>query len=46
MTSEARYRWKHGIRPRLSDVVNGQTVARGRRLSATFRSVIVSDPKY
>lgn len=35
-SSDARYRWKHGIKPRTSD--NG--IRRGRRISMTFRKVI------
>lgn len=35
----ARYAWQHGIPPRKSDVVNGQKIPRGRRLSLTLRTV-------
>jgi len=38
---EARYKWRHGIRGRKSDSVGGQTLGRGRRVSLTFRTVIV-----
>jgi alkylated DNA repair dioxygenase AlkB len=37
LQSEARYKWKHGIAPRKID--NG--VRRGRRISLTFRKVIL-----
>lgn len=37
MTGEARYRWKHRIRARKSD----HGVKRGRRISLTFRNVIL-----
>jgi alkylated DNA repair dioxygenase AlkB len=40
MQGEARYRWKHGIPARKSDVIAGQVIPRGRRLSLTFRQVI------
>jgi alkylated DNA repair dioxygenase AlkB len=39
MQGVARYDWQHGIAPRKTDVVNGQTVPRGRRVSLTFRKV-------
>lgn len=41
MSGEARYRWKHGIPPRKSDFVHGMTIPRGRRVSLTFRSVVL-----
>jgi alkylated DNA repair dioxygenase AlkB len=41
MQDEARYTWSHAISKRKSDLVNGQRIARGRRLSVTFRKVIV-----
>lgn len=37
----ARYEWKHGIPPRKSDMWEGEKHARGRRVSLTFRKVIV-----
>lgn len=40
MQGEARMAWKHGIPARKSDVVGGETIARGRRLSLTFRQVL------
>lgn len=40
MKDEARYRWKHAIAPRKTDIVNGEVIERGRRLSLTFRRVI------
>lgn len=40
-SGEARYRWKHGIPARKSDKIAGQTLPRGRRLSLTFRNVIL-----
>jgi alkylated DNA repair dioxygenase AlkB len=35
----ARYRWKHGIASRKSDVVGEERLERTRRISLTFRSV-------
>jgi len=37
LSDQARYEWEHGIAPRKTDSWHGQRVARGRRLSATFR---------
>jgi alkylated DNA repair dioxygenase AlkB len=33
-----RYAWNHEIPARKSDIVDGMKVARGRRISLTFRS--------
>jgi alkylated DNA repair dioxygenase AlkB len=41
MTGEARYDWLHGIAARHSDVVGGRRLPRDRRVSVTFRKVIV-----
>ena len=40
MQGEARYEWRHAIPARRSDVFDGKTYGRGRRVSLTFRSVI------
>ncbi|MEO1013973.1 MAG: alpha-ketoglutarate-dependent dioxygenase AlkB [Pseudomonadota bacterium] len=40
LTGQARWRWRHGIAPRKSDVVEGRRVSRGRRVSITFRTVM------
>ena len=45
MTGEARYKWKHGIPARKSDTVDGETWQRSRRISITFREVIVKPRK-
>lgn len=37
---EARYKWKHGIAPRKTDLYAGQRFVRGRRVSLTFRTVL------
>ncbi len=37
----ARYQWLHGIPARKSDLCNGQRVQRGRRVSLTFRTVLL-----
>jgi alkylated DNA repair dioxygenase AlkB len=41
MEKEARYDWKHGIAARKSDTVEGITIPRGRRISLTFRKVVL-----
>jgi alkylated DNA repair dioxygenase AlkB len=41
LSGEARLAWKHGIAARKSDVIDGVRVARGRRISVTFRTVRV-----
>ena len=41
LKDEARYNWFHGIRGRKTDEVSGMRVQRGRRVSLTFRSVIL-----
>lgn len=38
---EARYNWMHGISPRKSDIFDGISYNRSRRISLTFRNVIV-----
>ena len=40
MTDESRYLWKHQMRGRLTDIVNGTTVKRGIRYSITFRTLL------
>jgi alkylated DNA repair dioxygenase AlkB len=40
-SGEARYDWRHGIAGRLSDLHEGRKVTRGRRLSLTFRNVLI-----
>lgn len=37
LAGEARFQWRHGIRPRKSDLVDGKRRIRARRLSITFR---------
>jgi len=39
MTGPSRFEWTHHIRPRKSDMRNGQRVARTRRVSLTFRTL-------
>jgi alkylated DNA repair dioxygenase AlkB len=41
LTGEARTTWRHGIKGRLKDIVNGRVVKRDRRVSLTFRDVVV-----
>ncbi len=40
LTEEARYGWKHSIRSRKSDVLDGCVVERQLRVSITFRSIL------
>jgi alkylated DNA repair dioxygenase AlkB len=42
MAGAARYEWKHGIAARKVDTYANQSIVRGRRVSLTFRTVIVS----
>ena len=42
---EARYNWKHGIAPRKSDVIDDERIARHRRISLTFRKVVLTHSK-
>ncbi|MEM9968750.1 MAG: alpha-ketoglutarate-dependent dioxygenase AlkB [Pseudomonadota bacterium] len=39
LSGDARFRWKHGIPKRKSDLINGEKQLRTRRLSITFRNV-------
>ena len=39
MNGEARYRWRHGIRPRKTDWIDVVRSVRERRLSLTFRKM-------
>ncbi|MEO0565910.1 MAG: alpha-ketoglutarate-dependent dioxygenase AlkB, partial [Chloroflexota bacterium] len=42
MTGPGRYDWRHGIAARKSDVIDGVRMPRGRRVSVTFRTVILT----
>jgi alkylated DNA repair dioxygenase AlkB len=42
LRGEARYHWTHGIAKRQHDTVDWQVIPRERRLSVTFRNVIVA----
>jgi alkylated DNA repair dioxygenase AlkB len=44
MTGPARYDWLHGIRACKSDSWAGRTWPRGRRVSLTFRKVLLAEP--
>ena len=39
MSGDSRYKWKHSMPARKSDVVNGKKIPRDRRVSVTFRMV-------
>lgn len=41
MKKDSRYNWYHGIPPRKSDKYNNQNIKRERRISITFRKVII-----
>jgi hypothetical protein len=41
LKDEARNEWLHGIAPRKSDMWEGQKYERQRRVSLTFRKVIL-----
>jgi len=41
MRGEARFNWFHGIRPRKTDKYEDKIIERGRRVSLTFRKVIL-----
>lgn len=41
LKEDARYRWKHGIGARKSDIINGKKYLRTTRISLTFRKVII-----
>lgn len=41
LSGDARYQWKHGIPARKRDKIYGQNLLRERRLSFTFRNVVL-----
>lgn len=42
LSDAARYEWRHSIPARKSDIINGVRFPRGRRLSITFRTVLLN----
>ena len=42
LAGQARFQWQHAIAGRKSDMVDGQRVARSRRVSLTFRTVKIT----
>jgi len=42
LSGEARYQWKHGIAARKSDKLDDTAMPRARRISLTFRNVILN----
>ncbi len=42
LKNEARYRWTHEIPARKSDLIEGERVLRSRRISLTFRKVLLA----
>lgn len=45
LQDEVRYNWLHGIKPNKTDNHNGQKIVRQRRVSLTFRKVILNEKK-
>lgn len=45
LQEEVRYNWLHGIKPNRTDNYNGRKIARQRRVSLTFRKVILNEKK-
>uniref|UniRef100_B8HQU9 2OG-Fe(II) oxygenase n=1 Tax=Cyanothece sp. (strain PCC 7425 / ATCC 29141) TaxID=395961 RepID=B8HQU9_CYAP4 len=43
LSGDARYKWLHGIAKRKSDMYKGEKYIRKRRVSLTFRKVILGD---
>ena len=43
MSGDARYAWRHSIAARKSDLIAGRRFQRGRRVSLTFRTVLVGE---
>jgi alkylated DNA repair dioxygenase AlkB len=43
LAGESRYNWRHAIPGRKTDKVDGRVLARNRRVSLTFRTVIVEE---
>ena len=41
LSGDARYKWQHGIAARKSDKLHGMNLPRGRRISLTFRTVLL-----
>lgn len=41
LAGEARYEWSHGIHARTEDFIANQIIPRSRRISLTFRTVII-----
>src|SRR5262249_37428952 len=44
LQGEARYKWTHAIAKKKQDEWDGKLLPRGRRLSLTFRNVLVTAP--
>ncbi len=42
LSGDARYAWRHSIAPRKTDHLNGSEIRRGRRVSLTFRNVLLA----
>lgn len=42
LSGDARYHWQHAIPARKSDKWNGQSIPRARRISLTFRTIVIA----
>jgi alkylated DNA repair dioxygenase AlkB len=42
LTKDARYLWRHGIAHRKTDRHNGKVISRSRRISLTFRNIVLA----
>lgn len=42
MSGDARYKWRHSIAARKTDTLDGRRIERSRRVSLTFRTVVVA----
>ncbi|MEV4319043.1 alpha-ketoglutarate-dependent dioxygenase AlkB [Actinocrispum sp. NPDC049592] len=43
MSGDSRYKWRHEIAPRKSDLINGTRTPRARRVSLTYRTVLTEN---
>lgn len=43
LAGDSRYHWTHGIAPRKKDVIGGEIYPRHRRVSLTFRTVLIEN---
>lgn len=46
LTNDARYKWTHAIPARLKDALDGVVIERTRRISITFRTIVLRSKKH